>query len=338
MSFQPGQNLYSQNGGLYPENVEIPVIANRAPTSSDWMYPIGKRWDYLNNAEYILLSLTTSQGITTATWALSTKSTGVVAELTTSDSVIVLPDSNGNINTLGVGSITTVGTTNTTTVELTGLTTHAVLVGAGTTTITKLAVGATGTVLTGTTAADPAFAALGTNSSLTAHGVVISEGTSPFAATAAGTNGQVLLGSTGADPAFGTLTTSTGILFTTGAAALAINVQHNGFAITAASTGGSLVAQNAYNVAQAAQTSFALPATATIGDTFIITSATGNTSGWIITQGASQEIWAHTSHTTSGATGTLAGAIHDTVVLMCTVTNLEFTIIGGTGLTGLTFS
>jgi len=338
MSYQPGQNLYSQNGGIYPENVEIPVIANRAPTSSDWMYPIGKRWDYLNNAEYILLGLTTSAGITTATWALSTKSTGVVAEVTTSDSVIVLPDSNGNINVLGTGSITTVGTTNTATVELTGLTNHAVLVGAGTATITKLAVGTTGQVLTGATGADPAFQAIGFGSGLTAHGVVIAEGASAFAATTAGTNGQVLLGSTGADPAFGTLTTSTGIKFTTGAAALAIDVQHNGFNINTPSTGGTIAVQNAYNVTQAAQTSFALPTTAAVGDTFIITSATGNTSGWIITQAASQEIWANTSHTTNGATGTLAGAIHCSVVLMCTVANLEFTVIGGSGLTGLTFT
>lgn len=224
MSLQPGQNLYSQNGGIYPENVEIPVIANRAPTSSDWMYPIGKRWDYLNNAEYILLGLSTVAGITTATWALSTKSTGVVAELTTSDSVIVLPDANGNINTLGTGSITTVGTTNTTTVELTGLTNHAVLVGAGTATITKLTVGTDGQVLTGNSAADPAFAALGTGSGLTAHGVVIAEGASAFAATAAGTTGQGLVGSTGADPVWtdspsysGSVTAGTTLTATLGA-------------------------------------------------------------------------------------------------------------------------
>ena len=96
--------------------------------------------------------------------------------------------------------------------------------------------------------------------------------------------------------------------------------------------------QNSYVVAQAAQTSFALPATAAVGDMFLIASATGNTSGWIITQAASQEIWANTNHTTNGATGTLAGAIHCSVVLMCTVANLEFTVVGGSGLTGLTFT
>jgi hypothetical protein len=100
----------------------------------------------------------------------------------------------------------------------------------------------------------------------------------------------------------------------------------------------ALVAQNAYTVTQAAQTSFSLPATAAVGDRFLIASALGNTSGWIITQGASQEIWAGTNHTTNGATGTLAGAIHTSIEIMCTIANVEFIVVGGSGLTGLTFT
>ena len=171
--------------------------------------------------------------------------------------------------------------------------------------------------------------------SATAHGVLVGEGTSAMHVTTAGTNGQVLLGSTGADPAFGTLTTSTGVEFTTGAHALAVDVKQGGFKINAASTGGTLVAQNSYTVTQAAQTSFALPATAAVGDMFLIASGTGNTSGWIITQGAGQEIWSGTSHTTNGATGTLAGAIHTSVLLMCTNANTDFVVLGNT--TGYTF-
>ena len=68
---------------------------------------------------------------------------------------------------------------------------------------------------------------------------------------------------------------------------------------------------------------------------FLIASALGNTGGWIITQGAGQEIWSGTSHTTNGATGTLAGAIHTSVQLMCTVANVEFIVLGNT--TGYTF-
>lgn len=177
-----------------------------------------------------------------------------------------------------------------------------------------------------------------TPATYTAHGVLVGEGTSSIVATAAGTDGQVLLGATGADPAFGTLTSSTGLAFTAGAHSLAIDVSSGGFMINDASIGANLAAQNSYVVTQAAQTSFALPATAAVGDRFVIASATGNTSGWIITQAAGQEIWADTNHTTNGATGTLAGAIHTSVELMCVVANTEFIVMGGSGLTGLTFT
>lgn len=69
MSFQPGANLYSQAFGSHPENVEVPFISNRAPTNSDVLYPLGKFWLWPNNHLYVLLGLTTSQGITTANWA-----------------------------------------------------------------------------------------------------------------------------------------------------------------------------------------------------------------------------------------------------------------------------
>ncbi len=177
-----------------------------------------------------------------------------------------------------------------------------------------------------------------TPATYTAHGVLIGEGTGSIVATAAATNGQLLIGSTGADPAFGTLTTSTGVNFTSGAHSLAIDLKSGGYNINAASTGGTLVAQNSYVVTQAAQTSFALPATAAVGDMFLIAGAQANTSGWIITQATGQEIWLNTNHTTSGATGTLAGAKSTSVVLMCTVANVEFIVVGGTGTTGLTFS
>lgn len=217
----------------------------------------------------------------------------------------------------------------------TTLTNHGVLIGQGVSAVAVTAAGTDGQVLTGSTGANPSFGNIGIRSGLTAHGVVLAEGASAFAASAAGTNGQVFLGSTGADPAFGTLTTSTGLGFTTGAHALAVDVKQGGFKINAASTGGTLVAQNSYTVTQAAQTSFALPATAAVGDMFLIASGTGNTSGWIITQGAGQEIWSGTSHTTNGATGTLAGAIHTSVLLMCTNADTDFVVLGNT--TGYTF-
>jgi len=75
----------------------------------------------------------------------------------TGDSGGALIPTAGDWNILGSGSTTTSGSGSTLTAQLTGLTNHAVLVGAGTSTITKLAVGATGELLIGVTGADPAF-------------------------------------------------------------------------------------------------------------------------------------------------------------------------------------
>ncbi len=83
------------------------------------------------------------------------------------------PSSN-NFNVVGTGSITTVGTAATETIQLTGLTNHALLVGAGTATITKLGLGTAGQVLqSGGASADPVFS------------------TATYPATA-GTNGNII--------------------------------------------------------------------------------------------------------------------------------------------------
>ncbi len=85
--------------------------------------------------------------------------TGVIKTITGNSGGAESPSA-GNFNILGTGSITVAGSANTETVQLTGLTNHAVLVGAGSATITKLAVGSSGQVLIGATGADPAFATL----------------------------------------------------------------------------------------------------------------------------------------------------------------------------------
>lgn len=90
-----------------------------------------------------------------------------VGKTITGDSGGALSPTAGNWNLLGSGSIATSGSGSTLTTALTGLTNHAVLVGAGTSTITKLSVGATGTVLQGATGADPAFTATPTVTSIT---------------------------------------------------------------------------------------------------------------------------------------------------------------------------
>lgn len=69
MSFQPGNMIYTQGMGSAPENVEVPFIASRAPTTTDINFPIGKEWIYgSGNEAYVLTSFSVSAGITTANW------------------------------------------------------------------------------------------------------------------------------------------------------------------------------------------------------------------------------------------------------------------------------
>lgn len=125
-----------------------------------------------------------------------------VAQTLTGDSGGAISPVANNINTLGSGSITIAGAGNTLTTQLTGLTDHAVLVGAGTSTITKLAIGATGQVLTGVTGADPVWAspaastitltgttggALGPSNTFTLLGGTVAAGTVPVAIAGAAT-------------------------------------------------------------------------------------------------------------------------------------------------------
>jgi len=99
------------------------------------------------------------------------------------------------------------------------LTDHAVMIGSGVAPVTLVGPGATGTVLKGSTGADPVFGAVDLTADVTGmlpvanggtgantftdHGVLLGSGAAAFSATAVGITGTVLKGSTGADPVFG---------------------------------------------------------------------------------------------------------------------------------------
>ena len=70
MSIQTGAALYAQSVGIRYEDVEIPVVQSRAPTTSDIRYPIGKIWiDRVGDAAYALTSISTITGEPVASWA-----------------------------------------------------------------------------------------------------------------------------------------------------------------------------------------------------------------------------------------------------------------------------
>lgn len=137
-----------------------------------------------------LTSSDSSVSFTPGAGSLSLQVTGgsTTIKTITGDSGGSQSPSSGNFNILGTGSITSVGTAATETIQLTGLTNHAVLVGAGNATITKVGPGATtGSVLQNNSGADPTYStasypstATGTGSILRADGTNWSATTSTY--------------------------------------------------------------------------------------------------------------------------------------------------------------
>lgn len=152
----------------------------------------------------------------------------------------------GNFNVLGTGSITTVGTANTETIQLTGLTNHAVLIGAGSATITNVGpVASTGAVLMSNGVGnDPGFSTATYPLTTTVSQILYSSATNTVAGlatansaalvtTAAGvpvfsgtmTDGQMIIGDTSGTPVAGTITSTGGsVTVTTGAGTLNLEV------------------------------------------------------------------------------------------------------------------
>jgi hypothetical protein len=156
----------------------------------------------------------------------------------------------GNFNIVGTGSITVAGSANTETVQLTGLTNHAILVGAGTATITNVGPSSsTGQVLQNNAGADPTYSTATYPASTTINQIlyssanniigglasanqgVLTTGTTGIPViTSLATNGQLIIGSTAGAPAAATLTAGTGISIT--------NASNS---ITIAATGSEMV-------------------------------------------------------------------------------------------------
>ena len=201
MAFQPGATLYAQSIGTRPENVEVPHIEARAPTSTDIggpiPFPIGKSWvDTLNSAAYVLTNLVTVSGLTTATWVTTGGGAGAVATLT-GDSGTATPVA-GNIFIDGIANqIVTAGSAGTLTVGLPS----AVTAPGSLATTTTLAAGtslSSGTTITaGTSVAATTSVTAGTTVTATLGNITATNGN--FVGSAAGTG--ILLNSPAASAA-----------------------------------------------------------------------------------------------------------------------------------------
>lgn len=240
-----GSTLTTQLTGLTNHAVLV-----GAGTSTITKLAVGTNGQVLiaaTGADPAFATLTSSDGSVTFTTGANTLSLQVTGGTTTAktitgDSGGALSPTGGNWNLLGSGSITTSGAGSTLTTQLTGLTNHAVLVGAGTTTITKIAATAnTGAVLQNNSGADPSYSTatypstttinqiLFSNAANTVTGITAANSAS-LVSTSTGvpqwsstmTNGQLIIGSTGATPTAATLTAGTGITVTNGAGSITI--------------------------------------------------------------------------------------------------------------------
>ncbi len=185
----------------------------------------------------------------------------------TGNDAVALSQTAGNWNIVGTGSITTSGAVSTLTIALQGLTNHALLVGAGTATITKVAATATtGQVLQNNAGADPSYSTATYPSTTTINQILYSSSTNVVAGLATanqgvlttgatGTpvitplavNGQLIIGSTAGVPAAATLTQGTGISITNSSNGITIAVNGSVVAQTLTGQSGGAISPSAGN-------------------------------------------------------------------------------------------
>lgn len=219
-----------------------PIIAQRAPTTTDTNYPKGQQWldespatpvmyEFLGGTLWQSNNLTLSTDGTFAGASNSTASSSLAIK-TYVDATAVAGAPVADTSTAGIGQLATnaeavAGTASTPTVAL------------FVTPSNLSSVFAAPPAIGGTTPAGGAFTTLSASgafslsgdtvdvaeggtgaSSLTDHGILLGSGTSAITALAAATTGQLLVGATGADPAWATNIDLPGTLDVTGAATL----------------------------------------------------------------------------------------------------------------------
>lgn len=110
MSFQPGANLYTQGFGSRPENVEVPHIDSRAPTSTDVLYPLGKWWLVVGDSLWYLLSQSSMGGTVSSNWVPVAGGSGSGVNTVNGNNGVTASPTSGSVVVSGVNATTsTVG-------------------------------------------------------------------------------------------------------------------------------------------------------------------------------------------------------------------------------------
>jgi hypothetical protein len=151
------------------------------------------------------------------------------------------------------------------------------------------------------------------------------------------TNGQLRIGSTGTFPALTTLTAGANITITNGAGSITIAATGlAGFSWTdVTGTSQAMLGNNGYIANNAGLVSLSLPATSAVGEEIdIIGKGAG---GWTISQGAGQQVVIGNTSSTLGAGGSVSSTnAKDSLQLICTAANTEWTVLGAPQSLGLT--
>lgn len=280
---------------------------------------------------------------------------GAIGQTITGNSGGALSPTAGNWNILGTGSITTSGAGSTLTAQLTGLTNHAILVGAGTATITNVGPTATtGQVLQNNAGADPTYSTATYPATTTINQILYSSLTNvvsglttanngvlvtsnsgvPSILAGPGTTGQILQANAAAAPSFSTAsypstTTINQILYSSAANTVAGLATANNGVLTTGTTGIPVITALAADGQLIIGSSIGAPAAATITAGAGITVTNGHNS-ITIAAAAGGMTWTDTSgiftaasnngYMLSGAsTPTLpaAPALGDVIIFIC---------------------
>lgn len=337
----------SRNETLYGKNVDFSGAAIPAPTVvSNGQLLIGS--SVAPNIRVGMLqsldgSITWTVGNGTITGQVTGGST--VIKTITGDSGGPESPSGGNFNILGSGSITVAGSANTETISLTGLTSHAVLVGAGTSTITKIAATAnTGAVLQNNSGADPSYSTATYPSTTTINQIlyssannVVSELTTTNRASlstnATGvptwlalTDGQLVIGSTAGAPAAANLSAGTGISIVNASNSVTINSVGGG--VTWSDQGASVSVVSNSGSFSTASVTLTTPASPSNGDVLEFVNVFGAS---LVVKAAGTQIISITGSASSAGGTQTSGAIGDSLRLVyrATATTWWCTAVNG---------
>lgn len=265
----------------------------------------------LSTAGYVL----TSTGASSLPSFQAVSAAGAITTITGSDSAVESPTT-GNFNILGTGSITTVGSTSTETIQLTGLTSHNLLIGAGTATITKVAPSATSgvPVISQGASSDPVFgtavvAGGGTGStSFTAYGPVVAGVTSTAALTSvspSATSGVPFISQgSSSNPTFGTAVVAgggTGATSFTANGVVVSNTTSTGALSSIALTNGQLAIGSTSATPVAATLTAGTGVTITNAAGAITINAIGTGVSWTDVTGTSQAMAINNGYTANNA-------------------------------------